>query len=98
MAYRAAAHYPADGLIIGAADVPPDVAAGPRAPLPPVLIGRGTSDLWYTEQKQESDRLALAALGVNAEFCVFDAGHEWAEPLRVAAGAFLARVRASNAG
>jgi predicted esterase len=98
MAYRAAAHYPAEGLLIVAADVPPDVAAGPRAPLPPLLIGRGTRDLWYTEQQQESDRQALAALGVTAEFCVFDAGHEWAEPLRVAAGAFLARAGASTSG
>ena len=92
MAYRAAAHYPAEGLIVLAGDVPSDVAAGPTAPLPPVLIGRGARDLWYTEGKQEGDRAALAALGVRAELCVFDDGHVWSEPFRLAAANMLKRL------
>jgi predicted esterase len=92
MAYRAAAHYPAEGLIIGAADVPPDVAAGPTAPLPPVVIGRGTRDSYYTEAKQARDQQALEALGVHPEFCVYDDGHVWAEPFRQAAANLLKRV------
>jgi predicted esterase len=95
MAYRAAAHYSADGLIVLAADIPPDVAAGPTAPLPPTLIGRGTRDAWYTDAKQERDRQALEALGVHAEVCVFDDGHVWAEPFRRAAGTMLERLRAA---
>jgi predicted esterase len=92
MAYRAAAHYPADGLIVLASDVPPDVASGPTAPLPPVLIGRGSRDDWYTEAKQASDVGALEALGVTPEVCVFDAGHVWSEDFRRAAANLLARL------
>jgi predicted esterase len=93
MAYRAAAHYPADGLIVLAADVPPDVAAGPTAPLPPTLIGRGSRDPWYTDAKQKRDRQALEALGVHAEVCVFDDGHVWADPFRQAAASMLEQLR-----
>jgi predicted esterase len=92
MAYRAAAHYAADGLIVLAADVPPDVAAGPTAPLPPVLIGRGARDLWYTQAKQDRDRQTLEALGVRPEVCVFDDGHVWAAPFREAAANMLDRL------
>jgi len=92
MAYRAAAHYAADGLIIGAADVPPDVASGPTAPLPPVVIGRGLRDEFYTEAKQESDREVLQALGVHAEFCLYDDGHVWTDTFREAAANLLKTV------
>jgi predicted esterase len=93
MAYRAAAHYSCEGLIVLAADIPPDVASGPTAPLPPVLIGRGSRDPWYTESKEESDRRALDALGVRPEVCVFDEGHVWAAQFRQAAGHLLERLR-----
>ena len=85
MAYRAAARHPADGLIILAADVPPDVASGPAVPLPRVLIGRGLRDAWYTEDRQRRDVQALEALGVEAEMCVFDDGHVWTDAFREAA-------------
>jgi predicted esterase len=93
MAYRAAAHFRADGLVVLAADVPPDVAAGPTAPLPPTLIGRGAQDKWYTEAKQARDRQTLEALGVHAEVCVFDDGHVWAEPFHRAVARMLERLR-----
>jgi predicted esterase len=92
MAYRAAAHHPADGLIILAADVPPDVASGTVAPVPPVLIGRGTKDSWYTEAKQAADLKALDVLGVRPEVCVFDGGHVWTETFRDAAANLLRRI------
>ena len=38
MAYRAAARYPSDALIVLASDVPPDVLAATRASLPPDLL------------------------------------------------------------
>ena len=44
MAYRAAVDGTAAGLIILAADVPPEIAARAVLQLPPVLLGRGTSD------------------------------------------------------
>ncbi|MGH9350030.1 MAG: alpha/beta hydrolase [Vicinamibacterales bacterium] len=92
MAYRAAAQYPAEGLLILAADLPPDVAAGPTAPLPPVLIGRGARDHWYTEAKQAADSRGLEALGIRPDICVFDEGHVWTDAFRDAAANLLARL------
>jgi predicted esterase len=92
MAYRAAAHYPAEGLVVLAADVPPDVAAGPTAPLPPTLIGRGVRDGWYTEAMQAADAAALERLGVRPEICVFDGGHAWTDAFRQAAANMLQRI------
>jgi predicted esterase len=89
MAYRAAAHHGADGLIILAADVPPDLAI-PLHPLPRVLLGRGTSDSWYTENKYEADLATLQRSGVDVMGCVFDGGHEWAPPFRDAVAQYLA--------
>ena len=93
MAYRAAVSYPAVGVIILAADAPPDALTGGRGSLPPVLIGRGTRDEWYTEAKEAADRAALARVGADVELCVFDGGHEWTDAFRGAAAAFLRRVR-----
>jgi len=93
MAYRAAAHYRADGVIILAGDVPPDIIERRAVALPPVLLGRGTKDEWYTEAKEAADRAALARLGARVETCVFDGGHEWTDTFRTAASAFLRRVQ-----
>jgi predicted esterase len=97
MAYRAAAHYPADALIILAADVPPDVAAGTPIPLPPVLIGRGTRDEWYTDAKHSADLDALRTLQVRVESCVFEGGHEWAAPFYAEAARVLRSVETVTA-
>ena len=93
MAYRAAANYRADGVIILAGDVPPDVIERRTVALPPVLLGRGTKDEWYTEAKEAADRAALARLDARVETCVFDGGHEWTDAFRAAASAFLRRAR-----
>jgi predicted esterase len=92
MAYRAAAHYRADGLIILAADVPPDVIGQQQAQLPPVLIGRGTTDDWYTETKQSADLAVLARIGARVEACVFEGGHEWTDSFRAAASSMLREI------
>lgn len=91
MAYRAAAQYDADGLIVLAADVPPDVMAR-KGRLPPALVARGARDEWYTEAKMAADLAALAELEVKVETCVFAGGHEWAPAFYEAAGAFLSRI------
>ena len=93
MAYRAAATYRADGLIILAADAPPDVLAAHREPLPPVLIGRGVKDVWYTETQQSADLAALARIGASVDACIFEGAHEWTDEFRAAAAAMLRRVR-----
>jgi len=85
MAYRAASDFGrAAGVIVLAADVPPDVPSS----LPPVLIGRGTRDEWYTDEKLKKDLKYLA----DVETCVFDGGHEWSDEFREAAAKFLSRV------
>lgn len=88
MAYRSAAHIGAAGVIVLAADVPPDVASG----LPPVLIGRGRGDAWYTEDKLAADVRRLRGMAVDVETCVFDGGHEWTDEFASAAGRFLTRI------
>jgi len=96
MAYRAAAHYRAAALIILAGDVPPDVAEA-RVPLPPVLIGRGTRDEWYTEAREAADRAALANIDARVQVCVFDGGHEWTDAFRTAAAAVLRGISSTEA-
>ena len=85
MAYRAAYSHPnASGVIALAGELTPDIAG----PLPPVLIGRGTREEWYTHEKLKKDLSILATI-TTVETCIFDGGHEWTEEFRVAAGGFL---------
>ena len=95
MAYRAAARgpRPAMGVIALGGDVPPDVGDDPTAALPPVLIGRGRGDEWYTEEKLATDLERLRARRTEVEVVRFDGGHEWTDAFRDAAAAFLDRVR-----
>jgi predicted esterase len=77
MAYRAAAFaIPCSGLILLAGDLPPDVAPLAKS-LPPILLGRGTKDDWYTAAKAEKDFEVLKPAGVRLEEFVFAGGHEW---------------------
>ena len=89
-AYRAAARPGAGGVIVLAADVPPDVSA--PGSLPSVLIGRGRADAWYTEEKMAADLDRLAHVAASVETCVFDGGHEWTDTFASTAGAFLNRI------
>jgi predicted esterase len=89
MAYRAAAFGPpASALIVLAGDVPPDVAPVAAA-LPPILVGRGTTDPWYTEAKAVADRQVLDGAGARVESHVFDGGHAWDSSFVARAGAWL---------
>jgi len=88
MAYRAAYSHPnANGVIALAGEVTPDIAG----PLPPILIGRGTGEEWYTDEKVKKDLSILATI-TTLETFIFDGGHEWTDAFRMAAGRFLARV------
>ncbi len=91
-AYRTALSWPGAcrGVIALGGDVPPDVAPAAGL-LPPVLVGRGSRDEWYTAEKLEADLQVLRAAGVDVTVCEFDGGHEWAEPFVVAATAWLAQ-------
>jgi predicted esterase len=86
MAYRAASDFGrAAGVIVLAADLPPDVTTN----IPPVLIGRGNRDDWYTDEKLKKDLKYLP----DAEVCRFDGGHEWTDTFRDAAARFLEKLR-----
>jgi predicted esterase len=65
------------------------VAEDASALLPPVLIGRGTGDPWYTEEKMARDLGTLRARGTQVEALVFAGGHEWGPAFLEAAGRFL---------
>jgi predicted esterase len=90
MAYRAAAlvQRPCDGLIALAGDLPPDVAPL-AASLPPILIGRGTEEQYYTVDKAAKDVDMLRAAGVRVIDHVFDGGHEWTPAFIATSQSFL---------
>ncbi len=99
MAYRAAADAvrrggPCHGLVALAGDVPPELAEQDLAGFPPVLIGRGSREEWYSEEKLARDLELLAAKGVVARVAPFDGGHQWTDAFRAAAGDFLREVLA----
>ncbi len=98
MAYRAAVlgASRSRGLIALGGDVPPDVLDRRSSAFPPVLIGRGRDDTWYTEARLQADVEHLQALGVTVRTVVVEAGHEWSDPFREAAGEFLGKVASSE--
>jgi predicted esterase len=97
-AYRVAAGAGAScrGVVALGGDLPPDVAPA-AATLPPVLIGRGVRDEWYSPAKLAADVAMLEGAGVALTVCEFDGAHEWAEPFVVAASEWLAQ-RLATAG
>lgn len=94
-AYRAglAAGARCAGIIVLGGDLPPDVADAASA-LPPVLIGRGHDDPWYSAARLDDDRARLTAAGTPFSVCEFDGAHEWADLFVQAAAAWLATRRA----
>ena len=91
MAYRAAAHIPAGGVIALAGDVPGDLV--PLQRLPHVLIGRGLTDEWYTEEKMATDVTRLGELAAGVDIALFAGGHEWTDAFTETASGYLARLR-----
>lgn len=89
MAFRAAAHIRCDAVIALGADVPPDVAATRRVPLPRVLYGCGRRDELYTADLHARDIATLETLGVDVESVSYDGGHEWSAEFLSAAGRIL---------
>lgn len=88
MAARAAAAFPCAGLILLGGDIPPDVKSIDTPQLPPVLLGRGSRDEWYTDEKFKND-LSFLEGRTRVTRCVFAGGHEWTDEFRDAAGQFL---------
>jgi predicted esterase len=82
MAFRAAAAStrPVAAVIALGGDVPPEIDRASLQRIPRVLLGHGTRDHWYTEEKFAADVARLRDAGVSLETCEFDAPHEWAAP------------------
>jgi predicted esterase len=94
MAYRAAARVadgdvPAPaGVIVLAGDIPPDVV--PVLPqFPPLLLGYGNEDHFYTAAKATEDADRFRAAGLVPRTHVFTGGHVWDESFVAEAGLFL---------
>lgn len=97
MAFRAAAGWlrqggRVDGVIALGGDVPPDVADAGLSDFPPVLLGGGRREEWYTPAKLEKDRALLAVSGVDVQTVAYDGGHEWTDEFRGFVGEFLAET------
>ena len=95
MAYRAAArsHHVCRGIVALAGDVPPELKNDRTIVWPPVLIGRGKTDEWYTQDKMDTDLKFFRSTGTTIESLVFEAGHEWTDDFRQHVGRFLTARR-----
>jgi len=92
MAYRAASHHGAAGVIALGGNVPPEIWDSASA-LPPVLLARGRTDAGYSATELKEDLKYLRS-ATSVELLEFDGGHEWTDEFRRAASRFL-RDRAS---
>ena len=89
MAARAAAFAaPCAGLILLGGDIPRDVKDDPEVRLPPVLVGRGSTDTWYTAEKFNED-LSFLESHTRVTAVPFEGGHEWTDVFREAMTEFL---------
>jgi predicted esterase len=91
MAYRAAvlgARWP-DALIGVCGDVPPELFGDPPHTWPRVLLVRGHTDDYFTEEKMRANETALADAGAHVETFTFDGGHEWTPDCAARAAEFI---------
>ena len=95
MAYRASIRAEAScaGLLVLGGDIPPDLQTDPALRFPPILLGSGRHDHWYTESKREADIAFFRSRAISADTVIFDGGHEWHADFYMSAGHFLERIR-----
>ncbi len=93
MAYRAAAGsgHACHGVVVLGGDVPPELEDN-LSHLPPILLGRGSSEEWYDATKMEHDVELLRGKGIDIRPFIFEGGHEWTNEFRAEAGRFLDEV------
>src|SRR5262249_38654534 len=91
MAYRAGlcGRYPAAGVIALGGDIPPDAVTDTTRRCPPVLLGAGVRETWYTADKLAGDEQFLSSRQITHRIVRFDGGHEWTDEFRQAAGRWL---------
>jgi predicted esterase len=90
MASRAAAQAGerCHALVLLGGDVAPEVLAS-RARLPRTIIGRGTTDAYFSATQFAADSEALEERGVLAAAVEFNGGHEFSPMFRAAAAALI---------
>jgi predicted esterase len=95
MAYRAAllGRHRATGIIALGGDIPPEFKTSAPREWPPVLIGAGDQEVWYTDTKVRADEAALVSQGAEHEVVRYRGGHEWTDEFREAVGRTLERIR-----
>jgi predicted esterase len=76
------------GLVLLGGDVAPEVLAS-RARLPRTIIGRGTTDAYYSPTQFTADSEALDERGVLGAAVEFNGGHEFSPMFRAAASALI---------
>jgi predicted esterase len=93
MAYRAGVlgRHRVSGIIALGGDIPPDVREARDRTWPPLLVGVGATDFWYTPAKVDVDVAFLESRAISFEIVRFASGHEWTDEFRAAAGAWIAR-------
>jgi predicted esterase len=85
MAYRAAqlGRHRATGVVAVGGDIPPELKdAADRRTWPPVLIGAGVRDRWYTGPRLEADVEFLKTRAIRHDLARYDGGHEWTDGLK----------------
>jgi predicted esterase len=99
MAYRAGVlgKHRVSGIIALGGDIPPDVRDARDRAWPPLLIGAGATDFWYTSSKVSADVAFLESREIPFEIIRSSAGHEWTDEFRATAGAWLTRVGRTTA-
>lgn len=92
MAFRAAVNAaPRVASVIAAGgDVPPELTESDLRKLSAVLLARGATDEWYTQEQFIRDEQRLRACSVPVRALTLNAGHEWSPDLTAAAAEFLA--------
>lgn len=91
MAYRAALHslHPVAGIVALGGDIPPELKADDSLTWPPVLVGVGDREEWYSGEKLDGDLLFLKTRGIQYEVARFAGGHEWTGEFRSVVGVFI---------
>jgi predicted esterase len=98
MAFRAAAALTGcSGIIALGGDIPPEIRASSLR-LPPVLVGRGKHDAWYTSAKLAVDLSWLESMDIETTVCEYGGGHEWTDDFRARSSEFLMRLARSARG
>ncbi len=92
MAFRAAVHARPrlTSVIAVGGEIPPELSDADLRKLSAVLLARGATDEWYTQEQFAKDEHRLRACSVPVRALTLNAGHDWSPDLTAAAAEFLA--------